>query len=289
MKAMAEADVLLKGMYWIPDAGACSGVYVLEDGRTLIDTGNMFGLIDELYDIGPIDRLERILLTHAHYDHIGGVAEIYQAASPDIYLHSVAREHLGLHQEPFPAFFETLEADGKLLTLSDGDVIEGESPLRAIHTPGHTAGDLCFFHERSGALFSGDLVPPGSVQGGRGSVAQDELRGGSPRDSIESLRKLLALPVRHLMPGHGEPAFHKGADRIKLALFNLYKEQYKAQPAGPWIAMGFDLLNAGNIEEARQCGAKASQIDPDSPEMEELKEAVKEWISKDEDSGTAHR
>jgi hypothetical protein len=46
MKRLVDEDPLLTGMYWVEDAGACSGVYVLEDGRTLIDAGNMHGLAD---------------------------------------------------------------------------------------------------------------------------------------------------------------------------------------------------------------------------------------------------
>lgn len=280
MKALEEEDSLLKGVYWVRDAGVCSGVYVLEEGRTIIDTGNMYGLTDELQDLGPLSRLERILLTHSHFDHVGGMAEIYQIAGPDLYLHAMAKEHLRLHRQPFPSFFEALDRDGKMKLLHDGDVVEGDPPLRVIHTPGHTAGDICFFDKRSGALFCGDAVLPNNVREGATILSKpDEFCGGKLQDRIESFRKLIALNVRHLMPGHGEPVLHKGGDQIKLGLFTLYRNLHEAQQEKAWVAMGFDMLQAGCLEDARQCAAKAFQLAPDAEHLPRLTERLKEAVA----------
>ncbi len=264
MKALAEADPLLEGMYWIPDAGLCSGVYALEKGRTLIDAGNMYGLIDELRDIDGYSGIERILVTHGHFDHTGGVAEIYRECAPDFHIHPLAREHLRLHEEPFPSFFEELEKGGKIVLIRDGEIPCGNLLLRVIPAPGHTAADLCFFDPRSGALFSGDAVLPNGLSNGPALSASDETLGGCLDDKIQSLRKLLALPVRHLMPGHGEPVFHKGADQIKIALYNLHRMAHGEEPAKAWSAMSRDLLDVGKVEEARQCAAKASMLGGES-------------------------
>jgi glyoxylase-like metal-dependent hydrolase (beta-lactamase superfamily II) len=274
MKSFADEDQSLKGMYWVTDAGACSGVYVLEEGRAIIDAGNMYGLIDELQDLGPLDQLERILLTHSHFDHVGGVEEIYQTTSPDLYVHPMAREYLRLHRAPFPAFFDELEKAGKMKFIQDGDVIEGSVPLRVIHTPGHTAADVCFFHEPSGALFCGDTVLPYKYKLGSVVSKPDEVCGGRMQDKLNSLRKLLKIPVRHLFGGHGEPVFHKGADQIKLGLYALHQSIHEDQPQRAWIAMGFDMAAAGLMEDARQCAAKAAQLDPDAPELKELNERI---------------
>lgn len=270
MKSLVDHDAKLDGMYWIQDAGACSGVYALDHGRTLIDAGNMYGLADELQDLGPLDRLERILLTHSHFDHVGGLAELYQQASPDLYVHPLAREYLKLHRSPFPEFFQALEKDGKLKSIEDGTVIDGNPTLRVLHLPGHTAGDLAFFDPRSGALFSGDAVLPNTARHGAVLSKPDEVCGGRLKDKLESLKRLLALPVKHLFAGHGDPVFDKGSDQIKISLATLYREMEKEQPERAWLLMGGDLLNDGQFLEAEQCAQKALAIAPQSPEVEQL-------------------
>ncbi len=279
MKSLAEQDPLLKGIYWIADAGACSGVYVLEQGRTLIDVGNMFGLLEELGDIGPVDRLERILLTHSHFDHIGGVAEVYQRVSPDLYVHPLAREYLRLHRSPFPAFFDALEKDGKLKPVADGEQIEGDPPLTVMHLPGHTAGDVAFYEPRSQALFCGDIVLPHRMAHGATLSKPDEMCGGRLQDKLATLRRLLLLPVRHLLCGHGEPVLDKGADQIKIALMNLYRALEKERPERAWILMGHDLLEAKQFDEAAQCALKALEQVPGQPQALQLKQQAEKGRS----------
>ena len=71
--------------------------------------------------------------------------------------------------------------------------------LRALHTPGHARGHLCFLHERSRSLFTGDHIP-----GGRGTVIIDPPEGDMG-DYVTSLERLLGLDVQTLFPGHGSP------------------------------------------------------------------------------------
>jgi len=276
MKALAEHDPLLEGMYWIQDAGACCGVYALDQGRTLIDAGNMYGLTDELLDLGPLDRLQRVLLTHSHFDHVGGLAEIYQLASPVLYAHPLTREYLRLLRPPFPDFFDALERDGKLQLIEDGTVLDGNPPLQVLHLPGHTAGDLAFFDPRSGALFSGDAVLANRTRYGAALSKPDEVSGGRLQDKVTSLRRLLALPVKHLFAGHGDPLFDKGADQIKISLATLYREQDKDRPERAWLAMGRDLMALGQSGDAEQCARKALELAPNDPEATQFLSALAE-------------
>ncbi|HDM78081.1 MAG TPA: MBL fold metallo-hydrolase [Deltaproteobacteria bacterium] len=86
MEHLGDKNPRLNGIYWISDAGPCCGVYVLDGGRTLIDAGNMYGLIDEIQDLTDPRKIERVILTHSHFDHVEGLAGIFQVASRDLYM-----------------------------------------------------------------------------------------------------------------------------------------------------------------------------------------------------------
>ncbi len=280
MRAFSGADPLLSGRYWVEDSGACSGAYVLEEGRTLIDTGNMYGLVDALSDLGSTDRLQRIFLTHAHFDHVGGLAEIFQAANPDVYVHPFTREYLRLLRPPFPEFFDALEGAGKLKTLGDGDWTETDPPLRVLHTPGHTAGDLCFFDERSKSLYSGDAVLSHKARFGAILSKPDEVCGGRMEDKIRSLKRLLGLPVRHLFPGHGEPVLERGADIVKIALMTLFQSLHEERPEEAWRLMAEAFLEADQPEEAWPCVQKARELAPRSEQVRAMEERVRNRLGR---------
>jgi glyoxylase-like metal-dependent hydrolase (beta-lactamase superfamily II) len=131
-----------------------------------------------------------ILLTHAHDDHIRAVGDLFDAVHAPIHLHDGDRE---LWDTVFPE----LSPDQ---SIGDGDTIEvaGVS-LRALHTPGHSPGSVCYYLEEAGTVFTGDTL----FQGGPGAT------GRSYSDFptiIESIRtRLLTLPPDTIArTGHGD-------------------------------------------------------------------------------------
>jgi hypothetical protein len=102
----------------------------------------------------------------------------------------------------------------------------------------------------------------------------DEVQGGRMKDKLASIKRLLSLPVRHLFPGHGEPVFHKGADQVKLTLYSLYNSLHEDHPERAWVSMGMDLLELGQIQEARQCLGKAVQLAPESAATKQLEDRI---------------
>ena len=141
-----------------------------------------------------------ILMTHDHFDHIGGLVELRSALEIPVAAHLADANDLPLEPD---------------LLLNDGDeILIGAIKLRVLHTPGHTPGGLCFLTDKY--LIAGDTLFPG----GPGKTQ-------SPADFrriIESItQRLFVLPDEtKVFPGHGE------ATTIKEA-----KQQYEVFSSRP--------------------------------------------------------
>jgi len=140
---------------------------------------------------------EAILLTHAHFDHVGAVAPLAEAHGLPVYLHAadldlyrrapeIARAYgLDLPPPPEPAGF-----------LDEGDQAFG---FRVLHLPGHSPGHLAFYRPEDGLIFVGDVLF-------RGAVGRYDLPGADREALLRSLARLAALPdATRVFPGHGEP------------------------------------------------------------------------------------
>jgi len=159
-----------------------NNVFVLRCTETgeavLLDAANEH---DRLLDLCRGLGVTKVLETHGHWDHIQAVPQLRDAG----YAVHVTAEDAGM----LPSYDQVLD---------DDSVIEvGRLRLRTIHTPGHTAGSMCFLVEGAPLLFSGDTLFPG----GPGNTKN----GGHFPTIIESVdTKLFTLPPGTIvMPGHG--------------------------------------------------------------------------------------
>ncbi len=145
-----------------------------------------------------------LLLTHGHVDHLGGAGDVVERTSAAAYIHP-DDEWLAADPAMQVAWFLGALPAGEFAQperyerLSDGRVLDiAGLSLEVLHTPGHTPGHCCFYVEREGLLFSGDLLFAGSV-------GRWDLPGGDLPTLMASMTaRVLPLPAdTEVLPGHG--------------------------------------------------------------------------------------
>ena len=141
-------------------------------------------------------RLEAVLATHGHADHIGSVQAVCGEDVP-LYIHEA--DELSLTDQRAWGAGMPLDANlrpPEVRTVSDGDVLEFAGfRIEVLHTPGHTPGHVCY--RTDGFLFSGDLVF-------RGTIGRYDFPNSREDDMLASLRRFLTLPdPLPVYPGHG--------------------------------------------------------------------------------------
>lgn len=172
-----------------------------EDTREafLIDPGDEAGVI-----LGAIEKLgvtvKSILITHAHLDHVGALAQTKAALGVDVYMHpgeiplyESVSEQAALFGLP-PIEMTTIEHP-----LAEGDIFKiGRYELQALETPGHSPASISFYIPQANRVIAGDTLF-------KRSIGRTDLVGGNHAQLIRSIRKkLLTLPAStEVYPGHG--------------------------------------------------------------------------------------
>ncbi len=143
-------------------------------------------------------QLDAIWLTHAHIDHIGGIAEVRRRWDVPVHLHPLDLPHYttlsARASEVYGVAFE--QPDGPHVELADGDILScGNLRFTVMHVPGHAPGLVSFNGE--GIALGGDLLFAGSI-------GRTDLPLANPFHMETSLDRIATLPPETVVyPGHG--------------------------------------------------------------------------------------
>jgi glyoxylase-like metal-dependent hydrolase (beta-lactamase superfamily II) len=210
-------------IFTIPGRDYDSNVYmIMGQTPTIIDTGTGFysqRIIETIKKITMIHNIRQILLTHDHFDHVGGVNDILQAVggSARVFAHSEVvsklKEGKSTFAEMLGGVMPKIEVD---VPLTDNtQIIIGDESYQVLVTPGHSIGSLCFYCQKSEVLFSGDTI---FAHGGFGRY---DFPGGDFRLLLHSIERLSRLHIKNLYPGHGPIVETCGKDHVVAALSNI--------------------------------------------------------------------
>jgi len=145
-------------------------------------------------------EISHILLTHAHFDHVGGLADLKEATNAPVYIHSDAVDMLGQANMLASFFGMAIKAPPEPdELLSPGQIIEvGELKLHTLFTPGHAPGHVSFYLPEFNVVFDGDVLF-------RGSIGRYDFPDSDYDALITSIeQELMALPDEtRVFSGHG--------------------------------------------------------------------------------------
>ncbi len=176
--------------------------YLLEKDKSaiIIDPGGDAHLLIDYLENHQL-TLKAVLLTHAHFDHIGGVEELRNQTNAPVYIHEQEADWLtnpGLNgSERFQVgTIRTSEPADNL--IEPGSMTIGEFEFEVLHTPGHSPGSVSFWFEHEQVVFGGDTLF-------NGGIGRTDLPFGEHETLIRSIKdKLFVLgDSTTVFPGHG--------------------------------------------------------------------------------------
>ncbi len=167
----------------------------IDDINAVIDTGTddyIVKEIDKLYTGVGKNPVDKIVLTHNHFDHMGGTSALKKAFNAKVYAN-------------------VFSGDVVDYILKDGDTIKlAEHEFYVIYSPGHSTDSICLYCEKEQVLFSGDTT-----------LQIRDTNSAYTLDYLETMQKLAMLKIKTIYPGHGGPITNNPEEMIKTTCKNV--------------------------------------------------------------------
>ena len=198
-------------------------VYLLKgaDGYTILDGGIPPAgkkIMAQLAAAGiSAESIKRILITHAHPDHVGGIPHLIKETGADLVVPigeaAVVNGEMDVPRAPTrfrppKTTYTDMQASS---TLNDGDTLDILGGLQAIETPGHAPGHMSYWQPERRILFTGDTIfrMPGSKLRLPWAFLTVDMA-----QNIRSIKRLAALEPETVLFGHGEPLIRDAAKTL---------------------------------------------------------------------------
>ena len=225
---------IFPGVHMLPSVRWSRAYLIVGETLTLVDSGlpwDPSGIVKYIHSIGrePSD-LSQILVTHSHPDHTGGTHSLVKATGALVAAHRSDTKRLNGNREVLAYIGNLGKVNAPLpfmgkvpvnSLVDDGDILPIHGGIRVVHTPGHTAGSVCYLIEENGILFSGDTIFSNGD-----TLSRSVPFPGYDRDQyIRSLKRLSEIGFEGVCGGHGTPLLAGGSVKLQALL-----EEYPDPP-----------------------------------------------------------
>jgi glyoxylase-like metal-dependent hydrolase (beta-lactamase superfamily II) len=230
MSELIRGVHLVEGVAMPGRPGVVNVCLLVSDGEaTLVDAGfpGVAGPLERAFaeaGIRPHD-VKRIIITHFHSDHTGGLAEAVALTGAEVWAHEADTGFIdGSVPTPGPpaAMLESMRAQGRpprpgpepvpvARRLRGGETLDALGGIEVLHTPGHTPGHLSLLLPEASLLVAGDML---RYEDGR-VVRPPEMFGWDLEVAERSIRAVAALEFDAMLPYHGDFLAHEAASTIR--------------------------------------------------------------------------